>query len=173
MSRDNDQKRSVYKQQFLAPKSFLIFHCQKLFISFSYQCAISFTHASQNYCFFGQIILYRLCGLWQMPRQTWTIFWFQKRFQLLGCKTQFFKKDKSKDFWLIQNHTMGDEDFSMFMQFRNQLFTAAEDFAREKNLSPALIPTMSKDTDEQLKLIHKVYGVVDRANSKICGSVLR
>ena len=36
-----------------------------------------------------------------------------------------------------------------------------------------LIPTMSKDMDEQLKLAHKVVEVVDRANRKICMSLLR
>ena len=32
---------------------------------------------------------------------------------------------------------------------------------------------MSKDVDEQLKLAHKVIGVGDRANRKICVSLLR
>ena len=36
-----------------------------------------------------------------------------------------------------------------------------------------MIPTLSKDTDEQLKLAHKVVDVVERANRKICVTVLR
>ena len=36
-----------------------------------------------------------------------------------------------------------------------------------------LIPTMSRDMDEQLKLAHKVVDVVDRANRKICVTMLR
>ena len=36
-----------------------------------------------------------------------------------------------------------------------------------------LIPTMSKDMDEQLKLAHKVVDVVNRANRKICVTLLR
>ena len=32
---------------------------------------------------------------------------------------------------------------------------------------------MSKDMDEQLKLAHKVVDVVDRANRKICVTLLR
>ena len=32
---------------------------------------------------------------------------------------------------------------------------------------------MSKDIDEQLKLVDKVFDVVDRANSKICVTLLR
>ena len=32
---------------------------------------------------------------------------------------------------------------------------------------------MSEDTNEQLKLIHKVVDIVDRANEKICVTLLR
>ena len=59
---------------------------------------------------------------------------------------------------------MGEADFNQFMRLRNQLVNAAENFAREKNLTPVLIPTMSKDMDEQLRLAHKVLDVVDPAN---------
>ena len=47
------------------------------------------------------------------------------------------------------------------MRWRNQLVDTAENFAREEDLTPVLIPTMSKDNDEQLKLAHKVVGVMD------------
>ena len=53
------------------------------------------------------------------------------------------------------------------------LVTAAKNFAREENLTPVLIPTMSKDMDEQLKLAHKVVDVVDRANRKISATLPR
>ena len=66
---------------------------------------------------------------------------------------------------------MGEADFNQFMRLRNQLVNAAENFAREKNLIPVLIPTRSRDMDEQLKLAHKVVDVVDRANRKICDYV--
>ena len=68
---------------------------------------------------------------------------------------------------------MGEADFNQFMQLRKHLVNAAENFAREENLTPVLIPTMSKDMDEQLKLAHKVVDVVDRANRKICVTLLR
>ena len=50
---------------------------------------------------------------------------------------------------------------------RNQRANAGKNFARGENLTPVLIPTLSKDMDEQLKLSHKVIDVVDRANRKI------
>ena len=68
---------------------------------------------------------------------------------------------------------MGEADFKQFMRLRNQPVNAAENFAREEKLTPVLIPTMSKDMDEQLKLAHKVVDVVDRANRKICVTPLR
>ena len=40
-------------------------------------------------------------------------------------------------------------------------------------MSPVVIPTLSKNTDEQPKLAHKVVDVVDRANRKICVTLLR
>ena len=77
-----------------------------------------------------------------------------------------FKKDLDKDFPLVLFHTMGGADFNQFMQLKILLATTAEDFGREENLSPVLIPTMSKDMDELRKLAHKMNDVVDRANRK-------
>ena len=67
---------------------------------------------------------------------------------------------------------MGEADFNQFMRLRNQLVIAAENFAREENLWSVLIPTMSKDMDEKLKLAHKLVDVVDRANKKSCATLL-
>ena len=74
---------------------------------------------------------------------------------------------------LVQNLTMGEAEINQFMRLRNQLVKAAENLAREKNLTPVMIPTMSKDMDEQLKLSHNEVDVVDRANRKICVTLLR
>ena len=68
---------------------------------------------------------------------------------------------------------MGEADSNQFMRLRNQLVTAAENFAREENLSPLLIPTTSKDMDEQLKLAYNVVDVVDQANTRICVTLLQ
>ena len=76
-------------------------------------------------------------------------------------------------FRLVQNVTMREADFNQFMRLRNQLVNAAENFAREEILTPVLIPKMSRDMDEQLKLAHKVVDVVDRMNRKICVTLLR
>ena len=55
---------------------------------------------------------------------------------------------------------------------RYQLVVAAESFAREKKLFPVLTPTLSKDTNEKLKMAHKVVDVVDRAIKKFCVTLL-
>ena len=68
---------------------------------------------------------------------------------------------------------MGEADSNQFMRLRNQLAIAAKNFAGEENLTPVLIPTMSRDMDEQLKLAHKVVDVVDQTNRKICVTLLQ
>ena len=88
-------------------------------------------------------------------------------------KLKKFKKDDKKEFHLVQNLAMGEADFNQVIWLKNQLVIAAEIFAREETLTPVLIPTMSKGMDEQLKLAHKVVDVVDRANRKICVTLLR
>ena len=99
--------------------------------------------------------------------------WSKNDSNYLDVKLKVFRKDDKKEFRLVQNLTMGDADFNKFMQLRNQPVNAAENFAREENLTPVLIPKMSKDMDEQRKLAHKVVYVVDRANRKICVTLLQ
>ena len=91
----------------------------------------------------------------------------------MDVKLKVFKEDDNKEFRLAQDLTMGEVDFNQFMRLRNQRVNVAENFAREENLTPQLIPTMSRDLDEPLKLAHKVVDVVDRTNRKICGTLLR
>ena len=91
----------------------------------------------------------------------------------MDVKLNVIKKDDNKEFRLVQNLTKGEADFNQFMRLWNQLVNAAENFAREENLPPVLIPTMSKDIDEQLKLTDKVVDKVDRANRKLCVTLLR
>ena len=99
--------------------------------------------------------------------------WSKNDSNYLDVKINVFRKDDKKEFRLVQNLTVGEADFNQFMRLRSQLVDAAENFAGEENLTPVLIPTMSKDMDEQLKLAHKVVDVVDRANRKICVTLLR
>ena len=59
------------------------------------------------------------------------------------------------------------------MRLRNPPVFAAEHFAREQNLSPVLIPTLSKDMDEQLKLAHKLVDLVDGTKWNTCVTLMR
>ena len=68
---------------------------------------------------------------------------------------------------------MGKADFNQFIRQRNQLVVAADSFLREQNLLQVLQSTLSKDMEEQLKLVHKVIDFVDRPNRKICLTLLR
>ena len=67
---------------------------------------------------------------------------------------------------------MGEADFNQFIRQRDQLVVAADNFHREENLSPVLQSTVSKDMEEQLKLVHKAIDVVDRPNRKVCVTLL-
>ena len=99
--------------------------------------------------------------------------WSKNDSNYLDVKLKFFRKGDNKEFRLVQNLTIGEADFNQFMRLRNQLDNAAENFARGENLTTVLIPTMSRDVDEQLKLAHQVVDVVDRTNRKICVTLLR
>ena len=79
----------------------------------------------------------------------------------MDVKLKIFRNDDKEEFRLVQNLTMGEADFNQFMRLRNQLVNAAENFARVENLTQALIPTMSKDMDEQLKLALKLVDALD------------
>ena len=68
---------------------------------------------------------------------------------------------------------MGEADFNQFIRQRNQLVLAADNFLREQILSPVLQSTLSKDLEEQLKLVHKVIDVVDGPKRRICVTLLR
>ena len=81
--------------------------------------------------------------------------WSKNDSSYSGVKLKVFRKDDKKEFRLVQNLTMGRADFKQFMRLRNHLVNAAEDFAREENSTPVLIPTMFKDMDEQIKLAQR------------------
>ena len=99
--------------------------------------------------------------------------WSKNDSNNLDVKLKVFKEDENKLFRLVQSLSMGEADFNQFVRLRNQLVNAAENLAREESFTPVLIPTMSRDMDEQLKLAHKVVDVVDRTKRKICVTLLR
>ena len=68
---------------------------------------------------------------------------------------------------------MGEAVFNQFFRQRNQLVVAADNFLREQSLSPFLQYRLSKDMEQQLKLVHKMIDVVDQPNKSICVKLLR
>ena len=100
--------------------------------------------------------------------------WSKNDSNYLDIKLKVFKREeKIAEFRLRQNFSMGEADFNQFIRQRNQLVVAADNLLKEQNLSPVLQSTLSKDMEEQLKLVHKVIDVVDRANRRICVILLR
>ena len=100
--------------------------------------------------------------------------WSKNDSNYLEIKLKVFKReDKNVEFRLRQNLLMGEVDLNQFIRQRNQLVVAADNFLKEQNLSPVLQSTLSKDMEEQPKLVHKVIDVVDRPNRRICVTLLR
>ena len=83
------------------------------------------------------------------------------------------REDKNAELRLRQSLSMREADFNQFIRQRNQLAVAADNFLREQNLSCFFQSTLSKDMEEQLKLVHKVIDVVNRPNRRICVTLLR
>ena len=95
--------------------------------------------------------------------------WSKNDSNYLDIKLKVFKREnKNAEFRLRQNLAMGEADFNQFSRQRNQLVVAADNFLKEQNLPPVLQSTLSKDMEEQLKLVHKVIDVVDRPNRYLC-----
>ena len=163
-SLDNDQKRCVYRRRNAAKNpSSVFFHKNKSLHSatsilsrspMAYNTTASLDKLTcTDYVDFGN-------GQVRFRQFSWS----KNDSNNLAVELKVFRKDDKKEFRLVQNLTMGETDFNQFMRLRNQLVSAADNFAREENLTPVPIPTMSKDMDEQLKLAHNVVDVVDRAN---------
>ena len=63
--------------------------------------------------------------------------WCKKDSNNWDVKLKVFKKDDNKEFQLVQNLAMGEADFNQFMQLKNQVVLATENFARVKLVSGA------------------------------------
>ena len=92
----------------------------------------------------------------------------------LDIKLKVFKRENKKaEFRLRQSFNMGEGDFNQFIRQRNQLVVKADIFFRQQNLPPFLQPTLSKDMEKQLKLVHNVIDIVDRSKRRACVTLLR
>ena len=101
-------------------------------------------------------------------------FWSENDSNYLDIKLKVSRtENKNAKFRIRQNFSIGEADFNQFIRQTNQLVVAAENFLREQNLLTVLQSKLSKDMEEQLKLVHKVIDVLDRPNKRICVTVWR
>ena len=172
MSRDNDQKRCVYRERKAAPKSFFNFHSLK---SLSATSILSCSPMAYNTtASLDKLTCTDYVDFGKSSDRFGRISWSKNDSNYLDVKLKVFKRGhKSRVSRLKQNLPMGEADFNQFIRQRNQLVIAADIFLREQNLSPVLQSTLSKDMEEQLKLVHKVKNVVDCPNRRICVTLLR
>ena len=172
MSRDNDQKRCVSNEMQLQNHSLTFTHKNKSLLLatsiLSWSSMAYNTTISLNKLNFSDCVDFGKCQD-RFGRFSWS----KNECNYLDETLKIMKKDDNKEFRLVQSLTMGEADFKQFMRLRNQLVNAAENFARGESFTPVLIPTMSKEMDGQFKLAHKLVDVVDRANRKICVTLLR
>ena len=99
--------------------------------------------------------------------------WSRKDSKYLEEKLKVCKRNDNKELQLVQCLTNGETDFNQFMRLRSQLVIVAENFVRQENLSTVLKTKIPKDMEEQSELAHKAFNVVDRANRKLCVTLLR
>ena len=89
----------------------------------------------------------------------------------MDIKLKVFKReDKNAEIRLRQNLSMGEADFNQFIR---QRVVAADNLLTEQSLCAFLESALSKDMEEQLKLVNKGIDVVDRPNRSICVILLR
>ena len=172
ISRDNDQERCVFKLRKAALKSFFSFHSLKYFSatsilprsSMAYNITASLDKLTcTDYVDFGK-------SLDRFGRFSWS----KNDCNYLDMELKVFKReDKNAKLQQRQNFSMGEADFIQFIQQRNQLVVAADTFLGEQNLSPVLQSTLSKDLQEQVKLVHKVIDIVPCPNRRIRVTLLQ
>ena len=175
----NNYVTMIKKDAYISNEKQLSNHCSTFILknqlaSFSYQHSISITHGLQHYRNFGQLACTDYVDFGKSQDRFGRFSWSKNDSNYLDVKLKVFKReDKNAEFRLRQNLSMGEADFNQFVRQRNQLVVAADNFLREQNLSPVLQSTLSKDMEEQLKLVHEVIDIVDRPNRKICVTLLR
>ena len=96
----------------------------------------------------------------------------------LQIQVKVIKKDQHGEFRVHQKLNMGELDFKAFLTLRNQLYNAATHFAKEQDLKPITDSLLDenegwKEMETRLKMVHKVFKVVDLEQRKICVTMLR
>ena len=128
-SRDNDQKRCVYKERNSAKNhSLIFFHKNKSLLSatsilsrspMAYNPTASLDKLTcTDYVDFGK------------SKDRFSPFsWSKNDSNYLDVKLKVFRKGDKEEFRLVQNLTVGEAVFNQFMRLRNQLINAAENLA--------------------------------------------
>ena len=108
------------------------------------------------------------------PERFGRFFWSKIDSNYLDIKLKEFKReDKNEEFRLRQNPSMGEAEYNQFIRQRIQLVVAADNFLSEQILSLVLQSTLSKEMEEQLKLVDKVIDVEGCPNRTIFVTLLR
>ena len=96
--------------------------------------------------------------------------WSNKESNNLDEKLKAFKKDDNEEFRLVQNLTLGEAYFNQLMRLRNQLVN--QTLRERKSWPHCWYLQCPKTWMKNSNWLTKVLDVVDRANRKICDTLL-
>ena len=85
----------------------------------------------------------------------------------LDIQVKVFRKDDKGDFRRHQQIKLGVFDFKQLICLRNPIAQAVREFSTDETLKEVVTSPLSKDLDEQLKLVQKAITIVDRPKRKI------
>ena len=80
----------------------------------------------------------------------------------MEIQLKVFKRDDKPEFRKHQQNNLRQSDFKELLQLRNPIVVATGEFSREENLRPNVTSLLSKDSEEQMKLVQKAITIVDR-----------
>ena len=131
MSIDNDQERSVRKQQCTARKSFFNFHCQTFF---TFLAASVPSHSPMAYnkpASLNKLLCTKNVDFGKLQDKFIQFFSFKNHSKYLDVKFKVFKRDEIRSFRLVQRLTNKEANSKHLMQLRNQLVFAAENLGKK------------------------------------------
>ena len=101
-----------------------------------------------------------------MSQEIWLIFLVHLWFQLLRCSTQSFRENWQQKILTSTESYKGRIKIQPVLSSEVSAGPSSRKLWRREKIVPLQIPTLSKDTDEQLKLPHGVDDIVDCAKEK-------
>ena len=99
--------------------------------------------------------------------------WSKNEKNYLEVRFRALRKNIANEFKRYQCVSLRRYDFKHFLRLGNQLISAADNFTEEENLPYINVVGLSRDIEEQLEHVHKVFEIAEGAKRKVCVTLLR